>query len=906
MAFSVFGKPLMYQKSDGFERRQNLFDLALVLMDIGIMYFHRSDKMVQPNLTELALRAAVNTHKRNLASDQSTNSMKDTAEKRAREMITANTNSSSLSKDLDLQKAAIGVAMAGIEVAFFAVKGQLSQMRDQRLSFDKERQAGIATFIIQTDKEEIRLPLEEKIMKRFLELSNQQKFAVYLGIDQSSLEGLNHASFYSVLPFYRMSAALDQQVASRETLDKQRAVINLFFKSAFPEAIADIDMDFQNDNRVVEFFKSAVQKENYLNDLRAPRFIMMSLANLLWNLEHPVDKQTGFPLSTRDIIELCKEVESYLNTLLDKQGPIDLYKLNNKDNQLIQFIRKIENHIKALRGAYTYEQLNNLNIADVTNSAHRALRIMDMSVFKLMYVRTNPLTNKKEHDEQAAIDLAYNVSYMNELLALHPMLMDYVQPYAKEVLPEAMMNTPLRTTVDVLILLCHLSESQYKKLRAHLKKENLDASLGLSNEIKKLYEKFVLPVRAICKEEEKRNGVKHHKKEESIETVTARRLLPFITLLADDYRIEVDTDASYEAAKTSQLDESQAAPIYTGKQQIQLINKMANEGKGYYFWELAPFFKLQAATEKALDNLPKYQFRWNQITDLLDNVSEIVQTYKSFLQLEQFQQFLIRFLSKIKEEYRELEKNLASIDNYLSSDTSMSRGMSSLLSSITKDLSAHLEDFSLATQHFERVLCAPGFTDRQRQLLTSKIGTIHEQFKNLFQDDSGLIALNTTPTLPQAPRLMLMSPTRTVVASKKVVALRNLVTTCFNSLSGESKKGHKGKLIRNLLTQIDNREDFTQEQIQTLVLELTKITASYRSTVFFQAAYGQTRSAKALIQALKSPVLSQSLGLGKILFENEAVDVSRQSPKQILGQIEKLREKNQWQKSVNQIKMAAF
>ena len=148
---------------------------------------------------------------------------------------------------------AIVAAVGVIAISYLAVSSQLSAQKKKRLSYDRERMAGIATFTVPTDKVEADLYLEERVIKDFMELTTQKanaSFSTYLGIQRGVPENNKTVDFYSVLPFYRLSEQLDQPVASIDLLDQERKNIRLFFSSAFPETIADLDHDFQMGNKV--------------------------------------------------------------------------------------------------------------------------------------------------------------------------------------------------------------------------------------------------------------------------------------------------------------------------------------------------------------------------------------------------------------------------------------------------------------------------------------------------------------------------------------------------------------------------------------------------------------------------------------------------------------------------------
>ena len=179
-------------------------------------------------------------------------------------------------------------------------------------------------------------------------------------------------------------------------------------------------MCFHSDYKIVAFFESWIHDHNYLNNSRAPRFIIMSLCNLLWNLQHPVDTHTGVPISLQQAKKLCNEVLLFINQILDEQMPPHLSKIGKMHEGLISFIQKIEIQVKELYSAYIDEIINEINIEDVTNSAHHVLRIMDKSIYKLLYKSTNAISQKTEPDEKAAEDIAYLINLLNQLINVNP------------------------------------------------------------------------------------------------------------------------------------------------------------------------------------------------------------------------------------------------------------------------------------------------------------------------------------------------------------------------------------------------------------------------------------------------------------------------------------------------------
>ncbi|MDI1351299.1 MAG: hypothetical protein PSV35_00785, partial [bacterium] len=464
-------------------------------------------------------------------------------------------------------------------------------------------------------------------------------------------------------------------------------------------------------------------------------------------------------------------------------------------------------------------------------------------------------------------------------------------------------------------------------------------------------------------------------------TLTTKRLMPFITLALDDYRISVDTPQSSLIVvqnKKNNIPEKK----YLAKEQIIEINKQAHQGGEFYNWELSPFIELSKGTEDELDKLPKYQHRFTEITKLLDSVSEIVENYRSFLQLKSFQQFLIKCLNKIKDEYHNLGRHIDNIDTLLSQDQLINRNMTSILGPMSQDLMKGLSSFSAAFSDFEHIICDPNFTEQQKQLLTTKIKGIDQQFTALFNEDSGVIHsitqssiddINSLPikiiprtcpalieaAIPKAnpallvdeqkldtsrpiktpqknsdklapinnePQLTLdfktannpiqtanlmidmedkiSSPTNKkpsyraiheemYVDVKHVVALRQLIERCYEALSYQSKHSEKGYLLNNLLHLIENKPHFSESNMTQAMNELARITLSYRRTFFFQAAYGETRSGKIFISAIKYPKLNQILPVASLMFGSE-IDVSQESDEYIIKRCQNIKESNHW------------
>lgn len=812
----------------------------------------------------------------------------------------------------------VGVAMAGIKMAYDGISTQLHELGDQRLAFIKERETGTATFLIPLNKEPRDLSKEETFIKNFVPLILKKSlFSTYSGLHKATSNSIEGHDFYSILPFYRMSENLGHPIENRRPIDQQRRAISWFLKTTVPDFLAHIDRSFQTEWRVTSFFVSTYQGTNYINDLRAARFVIMSLANLLWNIQHPVDPETGYPLSFTDCVKLCRDVEIYLNVLLDsaeRETPPYLGHLSHDRDRLIRFVHKIATYTSALRAAYVEEQLNEVNINEVTNSAHQALEIMDQCILNLIYKHRHPIASEDPKnpfsggvtDGRAAESLVSIFGYLRDLFNINPGLIGFFSSYTKLDPTTTYVNATETTVMDALIIFCHMPKPERLTFIGDLKKSTQSSMIEFADTLEQLHHDFIMPFERTSKRDLKATRYKPKYVERA--RLTARRLIPFITLVIDDYGVEVDTPNILSRQLESQTNAA-ACQVLSGKQQIKSINQAAalDQNTGYYQWALSPFLEISAQTAESLNALVKHQYRLTQVTQLLDAVSELIQDYRTFLQLSHFQMFLLNCLNKAKEEYAALATRIDTLDASLSEDERMPRRLKQILSEMTLEMGKRLEGFAQAAINFRGKVGLPNFPDQEKLRLKVKISRVNQQFLDLFGEASGLtdwapIAVEEDPAT--TPSRGGSAPLLDRVASSKVVALSQLARRCFDGLSYFSQQGYKGVLLRNLMAKIDHQPDWTDLQLNRAIQQLVCITASYRETYFFQAAYGQTRSAKILIKAIQDPALHDVIPLGSIIFNTTGIDYTSQSEAQIIHALEHLRTNQHWEESASRLSVA--
>lgn len=815
---------------------------------------------------ELALRAGVLT-----SVSGHTDSIRDKALARATQLVMGNISgsdqsriTSKIAEHSDAICAAMVVIAVGVEALVGFYQDASKAAKEARRRYETERLTTTGSLRVIKSKEEGRLTRHERIIIGFLKLSQADvtgSFKEYLGINKADLPDDQTAIIYTILPYCRMSDHIEKPIAAENKLAQSRTNISLFISSEFPSDIANIDIDFQMDSKTKSLVLSTIEGDDYLEDRRIPRFIMIALANLLWHLQYPVDKETGFPLSTDRCIELCREAKIYLNKLLNPESSPYLINSPKDKYGLTSFMRKVEIEIDRLFLAYQEEKLQELKIRDLKNSAHSVLRIMDQSIFMLIYRRYNPLTQKKELDITFSNELACKVGYLNQILQKNHSLLDYFKAY-KWCGPLFIVNSIPLTVVDVLIIFCTLARGEREKLFKEINEQQVSTAFEFVKTLGLFYTIFVKPIRDVSKQELKPSYF--DPKSRAIGFLTAKRLIPLITLVIEDYQIDVNTDSMYTLAEAGQV----TNPM-TGKQQAKNINKAAEEGTSSYMWVLSPFITSDEKSAVEIDRLPSYQYRMTQITQLLDSIAELIDNYHSFLLYKKFKDFLLECLVKVSAECRLLKDHILAADQGLSCNEGMSRSLQDIIHPMVGKLMAGLDDFASAAKSFENVVSAPDFIQKQRNLLSTRINNIREQFSALFGPGSAIDdiseELSIPPSLSETPPGSLLGPV--FVSANQVVALGRLVERCYSGLSLQSRLGHKGVLLKDLLNKFDHQANFTEWQIKQVVLALTSIVASYRQTWFFQAAYGQTRSAKVLIAAINDPVMNELLPLASIIFD---------------------------------------
>ena len=276
-----------------------------------------------------------------------------------------------------------------------------------------------------------------------------------------------------------MSQAIPQNFMVNSKLDEYRQSIFHFLQTGLP-----LDYYYQrfiNTSSVALKLGSLWSKKNYLNHYRAPRFIVTALANLLWNLQYPVNINTGTPLAMIECTALAYDAEMLLNDLLNSRQFSYLEEIDSKSRRLNQCLFKVESSLKGLRESFEYEHLHEINLRDVCQHMHSALKVMSNKMLELIY--QNELTGER---------LVGQIMMLSTLFIQNPLLYSNFKEYMPTPPPPHLNPEPC-TIVDVLIIFSSLTPSKRFSLCQKLVYISAEAETQLAYQLKEFHNSFLAP-----------------------------------------------------------------------------------------------------------------------------------------------------------------------------------------------------------------------------------------------------------------------------------------------------------------------------------------------------------------------------------------------------------------------------
>ncbi len=614
----------------------------------------------------------------------------------------------------NVEKAAISAAIHGIEIAYKAISYGLEEAKFKRRQFIEECDKSLATFCIDNNKETSEFSSHEWAVKQFYHLMQKRcpDLIEYCGISITEKAEQEKVQFFSVLPFYKMSQSLPQNNIIASKLDQLRQAIYLFLKTGLP--LEKYYQKFKEASVTIWKISSLFDADSYLNYYRAPRFIITALANLLWNLKHPVDIMTGAPLCLSDAISLSYDIEIFLNDLLNPSQYPQLEFIDSKSKRVSQTLLKVETFVKALRRGFDYERLHEINLHEVSKHMHSALKVMSNKLLELIY-----------HDELAAEIVVGQIMVMGTLFIQNPLLYIHFYSELPQYTPDQLNPKPC-TIIDVLIVFAHLPPARRLKLCQKLIDSNLEAETQLAYHLREFHQICLEPFETIALENldiSKKNKYEKYQ-------LSATYFLPIIFLVMESFAMFRDTrphQQTPDALDVTGLPD-EFAQIYDldgtlpDKIQCQNILDLAaqSDREGYYHWSISIFLKNKGKTQQNIDNLLIWQNEMRCRTSDLDRYADKIQENRVWLQFPTFQQELIQFLSEIAQLYRQLNEKFCSIESQMQSNSKIHRDEKRVLQPMLDDLEIILESTQKSIGQVSSVISDPEFCDYEKEKFNEK------------------------------------------------------------------------------------------------------------------------------------------------------------------------------------------
>jgi hypothetical protein len=611
-----------------------------------------------------------------------------------------------------IQSAAISIATKGIELAYQAISDELTEARFKRKRFVEECETHLATFTISSAKEISEYSVEEHAIKRFYEMvrSKCPDIIEYFGMHVHQSEESPQEVYYAVLPFYRMSLALQQNTVIASKIDAHRQAIFLFLKTGLP--LPYYYNKYKNYHRLWLQLQGIFNSKNYLNHLKAPRFIVSALANLLWNLQHPVNPQTGIPLSLIECVSICHQASMFMNELLNPSQFEFLPYLDSHSKHLSQNLSRTELLIKSLQSAFEYDRLHEINLSDISKHMHSALRIMSNKLLELIY-----------QDEYASEKLVGQIMLMGELLMQNHDLYTYFHPLQEEFNPRAC-NEKARTLIDVITLFAHQTPSARNRVCQELINTGAEAHIQFAYQLREFHESFLDKFEGIVIMNLKIPQLEM----KEIFKKTARHFIPLIILVMESFTVFRDTRPKkvFEHNTSPDVDESiydLQNTAHDRKQRKSILEDAASaESIRYYNWSLSKFLKVKSAFHDSLDHLLAYQNDIRLQTQSLDEVAFKVSENRALLLKFKFKDALIEQLESHHQFFTSLNTQFNDVESKMHADLKLHRDQKRVLQPMLDELEATIQAIQKSISMVKTIISSKNFEEKEIERVAERLG----------------------------------------------------------------------------------------------------------------------------------------------------------------------------------------
>ncbi|MDF1683366.1 MAG: hypothetical protein P1U36_01790 [Legionellaceae bacterium] len=890
---------------------------------------------VEDEATELALRAAFLRDREDGEPLDLTDILNDVQDYRRQFSSSANFRSvvHDISDSQSIQEAAIKTAFKGLQYAYDRVADQVHAAREINEELGYEIEAEFASFQVPMRGE---LTSEERSMKAFYELASKAEtpwLIRFLGISKKVPKEITEKTYYRVLPLVKVRKEARQSLVSPSLLDEVRTDINLFLSVEAVEVLGVLERHFRKSSA----YQSTPEKT------RLARIFILALCRLLWALSHQVDLDTGRPSTTKRCFDRCSRAQIYLNSILNSKKAPCLANKTKDDKCLISFIRSTDDLIKNLRYAYATEQLNELNMENLTSSVYESLDILTQGIFTLLYRRHDSNEQKYLPDETAASSIKKDLASLTRLLKTDDSRLDVFRVRAHLVPEVNFLNKRATTLIDVLIIFCHLPHSDRSKLMDELNEQRhaegfeVEWAITLARRLKIFEKHFITPVEyqgEVYKDSAEpfnphkffpKMTMTYHKAQEKSK-LAGRRLIPFLTLLmatrcSTAYALSGEelsrSDGLNEAYLNASLDMHR-----TGWQQLQAINEQAKnqtekdragemtDERAYFERCMSLFMYGSADVNPQLSVLPHLHDRMRDLAQLLELVFKM---HKQLSKSQVFYSFFIECLDWVGDEQTRLGRVITEFKT--ENKHGVNRYIQEILLPMELDLSKNFKEIQQAVKDSKRTVTDSKFMERIEENTVKDIEDIHKLVSRLFNKDSNLLQLISHKGEPSfarhsfVPSLTSSTLSRSSSDDNKALqkyALQELMEDSYKSMSYFSRfYSQKGPILSALIAEVSLKSVLSDKELHDYLEKLIRVASSYRRVWFFpfaEAQYGLTETMKStILPAMKNVRINAILPFSAVIFNGHQADLTRLTDDKIIQALNKQRVEHDWEHSEDEI-----
>lgn len=659
--------------------------------------------------SEISLRAAIISAKKNTTNTQDfTANIKSHAMNQIELVQKAEGLVNGVKSAESIEKAAIAAAVGGIQLAYKAISLSFEEAKSKRRQFIEECEKYLATFVIDNNKEQSEFSYEQLAIKEFYAFLQKRgiAFIQYSGIEVKEKEDCPNVMFLSILPFFKMSQSLPHHQIIASKLDEYRQSIYHFLHSGLP--LEYYYKKFLGANSFLLKMSSLFKPENDLNYYRAPRFIITALANLVWNLQHPVHIETGMPLSNAEAIALCYNAEMFLNDLLNPRQFPYLDIIDSKSKRLSQCLYRMELNIKGLKNSFEYEHLHEINLKSVSLHMHSALKVMSNKMLELIY-----------QNEKAGENLISLIMAISTLFLHHPTLYNHFSSMVTQPLPPHLNPIPC-TIIDIIMLFCMLEPKKRYRFCQDLINSYLEPETQLAYQLREFHNTFLSPFESKAIE-----PIQKLHPEKNKYQLSASYFLPLIVLMMESFTVFKDTRPHKSQHLNNELylpTETIEAPYNLAnstndKKQAQLIldGLMIENPDYFYHWSISMFFKFNTKHHHSINQLLAWQNEIRHHTAKLDEYADLISKNRLCLQGATLRHNLIEFLTTVCDLFSTLNQNFGSIATQMQTNAKIHRDEKRVLHPMLDDLETIVTSIQKSIQQVKTIISAPDFEAAERQ-----------------------------------------------------------------------------------------------------------------------------------------------------------------------------------------------